>query len=149
MPAILDPDLVPLVQGGSNIAVVDRHLGPGGEHIQPGDGGGQLSEDRGVLGDLGAQPAIEVPLQLVNPLPGVEHQGFILLEFGHHVALGVGQGLPPHVVRGHLFLIGLADLDVIAENLVVADLESPDSGTLPFPAFQIGDKTARIAGGAF
>ncbi len=70
---------------------------------------------------------------------GVEHQGFVLLEFGRDVALGVDQGLLAQVVCRGLVRHAAADLDVIAKNLVVSHLEGLDARALLFPGFQPAD----------
>ena len=50
------------------------------------------------------------------------------------------QRLLADVVGRDLAEVGLGHLDVIAEDLVVADLERADPGPLPLPALEQGDE---------
>ena len=74
-----------------------------------------------------------------HPLLGAQHLGLVVLELGRHVALGGGEGLPPLVVGGDPGGVRVGDLEVVAEDLVEADLERRDPGPLPLPLLQRGD----------
>ena len=69
-----------------------------------------------------------------------------VLELLGDVPLAVGQGLLADVVRGHLVVEGVADLDVVAEDLVVAHLQAADAGALLLPGLHLGDdrRAARL-----
>jgi len=69
-----------------------------------------------------------------------EDPGLQLLELRGDVALGVGQGLASLVGVGNSIEVGLADLDVVAEYLVVADLQRADAGALPLGALDPGEQ---------
>ena len=78
-----------------------------------------------------ADPAVQVTLHLFDAFPGVQDQGLVLLELGHDVPLRVDQGLTADVILWHLGEVGLADLDVVAEHVVIADLQASDARPLP------------------
>ena len=65
------------------------------------------------------------------------------LERGRGEALGADQRLLALVVGGHALEIGLRDLDVVAEDIVVADLERRDCGALALGRLQLRDHAAR------
>ena len=67
-----------------------------------------------------------------------------LLELLGDVALAVDERLLADVGVGHLVVIGLGDLDVIAEDLVVADLERLDAGPLLLAGLQLGQDAAGV-----
>ena len=79
-------------------------------------------------------------LEDADPLLGVEDLLLVLLELGREEALGVDQRLLAHVVGRDLGQVGLGHLDVVAEDLVVADLERADAGPLPLAALELGDE---------
>ena len=137
---------LPRVQPGADVAVAGRHFRQADEGIHPGHRRRQFRHRRSGLGNLAADPAVDGTLHLLDALPGREDQGFILLEFRDDVPFRVGQSLAADVVPGNLGLAGVADLDVIAEHLVVAHLQAPDAGALPFLPFQPGDKAAGFLG---
>ena len=65
--------------------------------------------------------------------------GFVILQVHGDEALGVHQGLFADVVGGHQVLVGLGDLQVIAEDLVVAHFQAVDAGAAAFLGLQAGD----------
>ena len=74
-----------------------------------------------------------------QPLVGAEDLVFQLLEFGGDVPFAGGQGLFAGEAVRHAAHIAAADLDVIAEHLVEADLQLGDAGLLPQFGFQLGE----------
>jgi hypothetical protein len=66
------------------------------------------------------------------------------LELGRDVALGVLQGLPAAVVVGHLFGVGVGDLDVEAMHLVVLDLEVGDAAAFALARFELDQEGAAV-----
>ncbi len=79
-------------------------------------------------------------LEVADPFLGVEDLLFILLELGREEPLGADERLLAHVIGRDLGQVGLGHLDVIAEDLVVADLERADAGPLALPLLQLGDE---------
>ena len=66
-----------------------------------------------------------------------QHLVFELFQLFGDVALGPGQCLPARVVDGCLVDLALGDLDVIAVDAVVADLQRGDAAARAFTGFQI------------
>ena len=73
-------------------------------------------------------------LEVADALLGAEDLLLVLLELRRDEALGVDQRLLAHVVGRDPVQVRLGDLDVVAEDLVVADLERADAGALPLAA---------------
>ena len=66
--------------------------------------------------------------------------GFLdLVQLRRHVALAVGQRLLAGIAVRHLIVVRLGDLDVVAEDLVVLNLEVLDLGQLAFLRLQVGN----------
>src|SRR5439155_1761540 len=74
-----------------------------------------------------------------NALLRPQHLRLVLLQLRRHVALGAGEGLAPLVIGRDPRLVGVRDLDVVAEHLVEADLERRDTGALALPRLQRRD----------
>ena len=136
---VLDLDGGPRVQPGPHVIIFHRRLGQGAEDVQLGDGGGQAADVVGPARQLSVYPLVYGPFRLLQALSGVQHHRFELLELRHDVSLRVGQGLTPDVVVGQARNVALADLDVIAENMVVTDFQAADAGAFPLPALQASD----------
>ena len=99
------------------------------------------------LAELRADLAEQARLDLADAVLGVEHQRLVFLHFRGDVALGVDQGLLADVVGWGQAGVGAGDLDVVAKDLVVADLERLDPGALALDALQVGDPIAGMARG--
>ena len=132
---------------GRDVPVPGGGLGQAGECVHVGHGVPQGRNPVAPSGDLGAHLPVEGPLQLLDPLPGVEYQGLVLLQLRRDEPLASHQRLAPGVVVGHLGQVGVADLDVVAEDLVVSDLEAPYAGALPLPVLEPRDVLAGVPGG--
>ena len=91
--------------------------------------------------DLSEEPRLDGQ----NTLLGIEHFGLDIFHFGGDVALGIDQRLLSNVVLGHIRGVGFGDFDVVAMDLVVADLEGFNAGAGAFFRFEIGDPLAGIA----
>ena len=81
----------------------------------------------------------QVVLQGDHPVAGGEDGVLQVLQLLGDEPLAVGQGLLADVVGGDLVVVGAADLDVVAEDLVVAHLQALDAGLLPLPGLHLGD----------
>ena len=144
--AVLDVEHVVRQDLGADVAAQGSGLGEGGQDIQLGQAAGGAQQAGGGGAQALAHLAEQAQLDLVDALLGVEHQRLVFLHLGGDVALGVDQGLLADVVGGRQPGVGAGDLDVIAEDLVVADLEGLDAGALALDAFQVGDPLAGMAG---
>ena len=107
----------------------------------PGPGSARLSACH-----LTADLPEEAGLQLRDALPGVQNQRLVFLELRREEALAADQRLLADVVRGHLRQVGVGDLDVVAEDPVVADLERLYARPLPFLGFQVGQVLPCVVG---
>ena len=146
MPTARNADGAALVEDGADIAMPHGDGGQSGEHIGAGNGGGEAGYGGPLVGNLPADLAVQGAFQLLQPLPGVQYLAFVLFQLRRNKPLGAGEGLTALIIRRHGVQVGAADLNVVAENLVVAHFEAADAGAFPFPAFQPGDKTAGIPG---
>jgi len=86
-------------------------------------------------------------LDLADAIISVEYQRFILFQLWGDVALGVDQGLLADVFLRRQGYISMSDLDIVAKDLVVADLERLDSCALAFNVLQVGNPIACVARG--
>ena len=68
---------------------------------------------------------------------GTEDLAFQLLEFLGDVALAAGERLLADVGLRHQIFVAVADLDKVAKDVVVADLQFGDAGLLPQAGLQL------------
>ena len=73
----------------------------------------------------------ELMFQHEQTLVGAEDLIFQLLQLRRDVAFAGGQGLLAGEGIGHRVSVGAADLDIVAEHLIEADLQLGDAGLLP------------------
>jgi hypothetical protein len=127
---------------GAHEALLEGDFGQGGEHVQAGDGLGEFQDRGGVgIGDLVTDAAEELELQIDDLLLRAQDLGFVFFQGRRDVALGVGRGLLAVVLGRHGDVAaGFGDLNVVAEDIVVADLEVLDPGAFALGLFQLGDK---------
>ena len=121
-------DLVAVVHVRLRVVVDRRRLGQRGQRVERGQRARRVLDARRLRGDLGAQPLEQLDLPLEDPLVGAEHLLLVLLQRRRDVALAAGDRLLALVVGRHGVQVRLRDLDVVAEDPVVADLERGDAG---------------------
>ena len=83
-------------------------------------------------------------LERQNLLLGVEHLALVVLQLRRGEALGVDQRLLAFVIGGREVQIGVGDFDVVAEDVIEADLERLDAGALPLARFDLRDVLAAV-----
>ena len=127
-----------------HVAVRLGDLGQRGRDIQLSDGRSSREQPGCGRRDLGQQLPEKLPFQFQDALLGIEHQRLVFLQIRRDVTLGVDQRLLADVVGRDERRVGGRDLDVVAEDLVVAHLERPDAGARPFHRLQIGDPTLGV-----
>ena len=127
---------------GAAVALPRGQLGQGRQHVELGQHRAGLDQPR----RLGRHPVAERDEQLVFQLRGSvlgrEDLFLVLLQLGRDVTLGVLDRLLADVVGGDLGVrlgLGVRDLDVIAEDLVEADLEAGDAGPADLLGLVPGD----------
>ncbi len=122
MPSGDDFDARAVVHFGAHVAAHQGDVAQRCKDVQLCQRVRQLQQLDAMRRHLHAQLAKEMLLDLQPPLIGVEHQRFVLFEVGRDVPLAVGNCLLADILGGHFVQVGFGDLDVIAEDLVVADL---------------------------
>ncbi len=139
MAALQDVQLAGGVHLRAGIVVAHGDLGERTERVEPRHGVGARLDARD-LGRHAVAHLAEIPVfQLVDPVPRGQERVLQLLELLGEVALVGHQGLLADVVRRDVLEPRRArHVDVVAEDLVVADLELFDPGTLPLARLQLG-----------
>ena len=88
----------------------------------------------------------DLPFQFENLLFRGKNFALILLELGRSETFGVHQRLLALVIGRSELQIGFRDLDVVAEDVIEADLERLDAGAGAFARFDLGDVLPPVAG---
>lgn len=148
MAALADVDHLAVVERRTHVAPFD---GQPCERLQTVDAGhdGRVVQQRlQRAADGGQQLGIDALLELEHLLLGAEDLLFVLLELLGDVALGVGEGLFADPAGGNLLLVGIAHLDVVAEDVVVADLERRDPRRLALALLDAGQVVLAVQGDA-
>src|SRR5215510_11189833 len=140
MAALADHYLAGLVQFRPDVVVTRRAFGQRRAKVDVSDACGHLGDAVGVPADLGANLAVEIGFELDYPLAGVGYQRFMLFQLQREESLGVSQSLFAYVIAGRELEVRLRDLDVVTEDLVVADLERPYSAAFALARLELRQK---------
>ena len=97
--------------------------GKAGQHIDVGDGFGELVQPVAAVFDGSTQFLEEDLLPLDGLVLGAKHAFLVVLEFFGDVAFGVLERLLAIELDGNALRVGVGDFDVVPEDLVVADLQ--------------------------
>ena len=128
-----------LVHHRAAVVVLHRHRRQRAQAVQLRYcGGGPLYPGHGVAQGL-AQPGEQLIFQRRIPVGGRENIVLQILQLLCDVALAVDQRLLADVCPRHQLLEGVGDLDVVAEYLVVADLQGADAGLFLLGSLHGGD----------
>src|SRR5262245_5933983 len=138
--ALADHDLAALVQFGPDVAVTRRAFGQRRVKVDARDARGHLGDAVGVAADLGADLTVEIGFEFDDPLAGVGDHRFMLFQFQREEAFGIRQSLLADVIAWRELQVRLRDLDVITEDLVVADLERPYSAAFALARLELSQK---------
>ena len=139
MAARLEDQGRPVVHLGADVPLAHRHLGERGPDVQPGQcPSGPLDPSRRTSHPF-TQRGEELGFAHGHPLLRTQDLRLVVLELRRHVPLGAGQRLAPLVVGRDPLLVGVGDLEVVAEDLVVSHLERRNAGAIPLPLLQAGD----------
>ena len=137
---------VALIQLRTHIPITRCNLSERREHIYIGDSARRpqyrLRITRHLLAHLPEQSALDLPDAVLR----VQNERLVLLHLRRDEPLAAHQRLPPHIIFRRKFEIGVADLDVVAEDSVVAHLQRLDACTLPFLLLQAGNIVLRVTG---
>src|SRR5271157_4491537 len=130
MAAALDVEDRLIGQLGPAVAVACGELSQRGQDVELGQHRAGLDQPGSIGRDPVAQRREQLVLQGACPLVGAPDLVLKLLELGREIPLGVLDRLLANVVRGnlHALRLGVGDLDVIAKDLVEANLETRNAG---------------------
>ena len=134
-----------VAQFGARVAARRRDLGQREPDIQLRQRRRRSAQPRLIARHLAQRRQIQVALQRGDLLLRVQHHALALAQLLGDVALAVRQRLPALIVVGHAAQVGLRDLDVVAEDLVVADAQRLDAGALALALLQRRDPPLRLA----
>ena len=145
MAAATDVQLVAVGQPRSAPAASAGAGGQCHEHVQVSHTAAHLAQDCCTGAHLRQDALVHVALELGHALLGRQDASLELLQAGRDEALGRGQRLAPLVVARHQGQIRPRDFEVIAKDLVEANLQRADASPLPLGLFELSDLLA--AGG--
>ena len=112
-------------------------LGKARQHVQLGQDAAVALDVRNGLLDAADEFPVQARFQRVDAVLGREDLFLVGLEFLGDVTFGVHQGLLADPLRRHLVLVGIAHLDIIAENVVVGNFEGGNPGAFGFPLLHL------------
>ena len=130
MAALTDVEDEAVVDDGSDVAVLLGHGGEGEEAVEAGYLAGVDLYGGDVAHEVGDEVAEETGFEGEDLVLGTEDALLVLLQLLGDVPLGVDECLLAYPLGGHLVLVGVADLDVVAEDVVVGYLERGYAGGL-------------------
>ena len=143
-----DIDDEAIIDDGAGVALCDRYLGERTEAVQLGDDAGILLQWADEAREAYKKLAIKTSFEAGDTLFGAEDLLLVLLELGEDVALGIGERLLACPVFGHLIIVGGAHLDVVAEDIIIGDLERGDARTLALAALELQEVFLAVGGEA-
>jgi hypothetical protein len=123
-------------------------IGKGREHVASRHYPCRCGDALGLARQLVHQRRIELPVAGDSPLLGGQYLALKFFELGGDKAFGVGEGLAPVVIVRDPVQIALADLDEVAEDLVVPHLERRNPGTFALSRLDAGEQLFAAAGQA-
>ena len=144
MAAVLETNDRVLRDVGAGIAVVRRDIGERYQYIERGDRLGGAFDTVEVECDLLTHIVEQLIFDGDRSLLCAENTALDLFELGRDIALAVGQGLLADVVLRHQILVGIGDLDIVAEDAVVADLQLGDPRLLLLLCFDAGKQRGGV-----
>ena len=151
MPPFFDLDPALRIDLRAYVAVFIRHKRQGYKGIQHGDGRGRFFDAQHLGSDLFTDLTEQCIFQRSKPLFRAEDRILHLLQLRRDKAFRIGQGLFPDIAVWHLGQKAVGDLDIIAEDLVVAHPEIFDPGGFPLlfrqfgqPLFAVGPCVAQL-----
>ena len=137
---------IPFRHVRSDIAQVDRAVCQGGEGIQGAHGGGGFLDGRRLFNHAPANVLEEGLLQRHGTFVGSQNLVLILLQLRRDEPLGVDQGLFANVGLWHVLQLPLGHFDIVAEDLVVTDLQVSDTAAFLFGGLVFGQPFSPLFG---
>ena len=124
MASLADFQHIVVGNDGAYIVVLARRCGKGEQAVQPCYLVRIDLNGRNELAQRLYQLCIELCFQYQYLVLRTENLLLVLLQFLGNVAFGIGKGLLAYPLCRHLVLMRVAHLDVVAENIVVAYLQT-------------------------
>ena len=146
MAARLDVEDAAAIYHGAAVTPVEGLPGEALEHVHRRHYAAVGLDVADALLHLAHQGGVDFAFHAGDVIFGREDLLFVFLELLGDIAFGVYQRLLAHPLRGHLALEGVAHLDVVAENVVVAYLEAADTGPLCLPFLHLQEITLASGG---
>ena len=116
--------------------------GEGVEAVDIGDERAVELQGRDKSEGVGDQVGVEAALEGLYAVLGAGDFLFQFLELRGDVAFGVDKSLLAHPALGHMVLVGVSDLEIIAEDVVESYLERRDTGGLAFALLKLEEDIA-------
>ena len=146
MAAAVYVDGVAVVHDGAYVSVLLCALGKGEEAVELCQEGG-IVLDGGDEGGEGCDELVEEHgLEAEDAFLGTHYLVLVLLEFLCDVPLGLRERLLAYPVCRHLVAIGVAHLEVVAEDVVVAYLQALYAGLLYFALLHLEQVALPLVG---
>ena len=139
MAAVVDLNDAGLVHHGAAVVVLHRHGGQRAQGVQLRHQRGGLLHPGGLGGDMQPQIGEQLVFQRRDAVVGGENVVLQILQFLGDVPLAADQRLLADIALRHLILKGVGHLDIVAEHLVVADLQGADAGPFLFGGLHADD----------
>src|SRR5437899_250630 len=95
-----------------------------------------------MAADLVAYLTIKIRFKFEDAFARIGNERFVLFEFEREEALGVGERLLANVIARRQAQIWFGDLDVVAEDFVVADFERANASAFTLAHFKLGEEIA-------
>ena len=119
-----------VVHRGAAVIVADRHRRQRAQAVQLRHCRGRRLNAAHLSGNGKTQLREQFKFQCRDPVGGGENVALQVLQLLGDIALTVYEGLLADIGVRHLIFKGIGHLDVVAENLVVADFQGADAGFL-------------------
>ena len=130
--ALPDVDALAVVEHRTHVAPLAGQPSEGLQAVDARHHGRVAQHRRQRTADKCHDLGIDALLQHEHLLFGAEDLLLVLLELLGDVTFGIGEGLLANPRRRDFLLVGVADLDIVAEDVVVADFERRNARGLAF-----------------
>src|SRR5579875_2883227 len=134
-----DLEVKTLIDNRAAVAPLSGQMCQGREDIQMGEAARGRPQAVSLRRDAPQEPLVDLLGELLDPLLGLEDLALPFLEARRDEALGLDQRLLPMVIRRNKPEVRAGHLQIVAEDLVVADLQGFDAGTLALDPLELGD----------
>ena len=127
------------------VALPHRHLGQGGQNIQPGQKLCRGLDTLQVFRNRAAHSAEKLVFQRHRAILGTQHPCLQFFQLLGDIAFGIGQRLLADIFRRHLVGILPCDLYVVAKHPVVPNLQRFDAGLFFLAGLNAGNDALAVS----